>query len=212
MMVDLTWVRWTAVGLLLASGCSDDGVGVTPGGSTTGHSGASTSNGTPLTSDGSSGSPEGSGEGTSADSTSGPQGSGSSDGDATGTTVGDSTGEATDTTAGATTGSSGSDSGTDTGGSSSSDGGESTAGLGDTPVGQDCMADNDCMSGVCWDFADYDPFCGGAICSVGCKDNQDCVDAFGAVGAPAANNVTCGMDNRCVALESGLGAFFCAGG
>ena len=76
-------------------------------------------------------------------------------------------------------------------------------------LGQDCMQDSDCAQGVCWNFRDYDRFCGGRACSLPCQNNQECADAFALAGAPNAANATCGADGRCSPLSAGVGAFFC---
>jgi hypothetical protein len=78
------------------------------------------------------------------------------------------------------------------------------------PLGAVCAEDNECESGVCWDFADYDPWCGGAVCSITCVTNLDCELAFGAAGAPDPAGATCGYDLRCDPVGSGIGAFWCA--
>lgn len=117
------------------------------------------------------------------------------------------------------------DSGTDTGSSSDTAGdsttaaetgstegeGSTTASVGPLEIGDDCKADNQCMTGVCWDFSDYDPFCFGAVCSIECQNNGDCVQAFTEAGSPNAMGATCGGDGRCEGLGSGFGAFACAG-
>ena len=82
--------------------------------------------------------------------------------------------------------------------------------VGTLPLGTDCVDDIDCVTGVCWDFNDYDPYCGGAVCSALCVTDQDCINAFTAGGAPYPMSVTCGGDGRCDPLASGFGAFFCA--
>ncbi len=69
--------------------------------------------------------------------------------------------------------------------------------------------DGQCTTGVCWDFADYDPFCGGSTCSISCVTDTDCQNAFAAAGAPFPQNATCGFDHRCDPIGSGFGAFFC---
>jgi hypothetical protein len=60
---------------------------------------------------------------------------------------------------------------------------------------------------VCWDFNDYDPFCFGAVCSVTCQGDDDCVLAFDK--APNPGNAMCGNDKRCDPVGTGVGAFAC---
>ncbi len=75
---------------------------------------------------------------------------------------------------------------------------------------ENCTLDAECTTGVCWDFADYDPFCGGSVCSSNCVNDQQCQNVFAAAGAPFPQNVACGPDGRCDPIGSGFGAFFCA--
>ena len=85
----------------------------------------------------------------------------------------DTTGPATTTPSDTTMGLEGS-----TGPSESTDGGttigvgetgpvgSSSGGFGPLNIGDECMDDAECMTGVCWDFNDYDPMCFGTACSV----------------------------------------------
>jgi hypothetical protein len=77
-------------------------------------------------------------------------------------------------------------------------------------VGVDCAIDTDCSSNVCWNFHDYDPWCGGAVCSELCTTDQQCVNVFIAAGAPNPSGAFCGFDGRCDPMGTGMGAFFCA--
>lgn len=72
-----------------------------------------------------------------------------------------------------------------------------------------CSADDQCDTGVCWDFADYDPLCGGSTCSIECVSHSDCQSAFASAGAPNASAAQCGTDGRCDPIGTGFGAFFC---
>lgn len=140
---------------------------------------------------------------------------------------GTDTGPSDDTTSGSDSGpgeSSGGDSTGDTTGGSSSGGEESGTTEGESSsestgmpggplqVGEECDADADCMTLVCWDFNDYDPFCFGAACSVNCENNDECVAAMAAAGAPDPSASDCGPDGRCTTLGTGFGAYACAGG
>ena len=91
---------------------------------------------------------------------------------------------------------------------------EAGACAGDEPAGDPlgtagCEADDECSTGVCWDFANYDALCGGSACSTVCVDDQDCAAAFAAAGAENPLGATCGADGRCSPIGSGFGAFFC---
>lgn len=187
-------------------GCSDDSVGASGDAGGSGSTGAGTTTAPtmvePVSSSSSEGSTTGSETGTTAAGTTG------------GTTDGSSTAAGSDTGA-ETTGSSGTTGDSTTGGdtdSTSTQGEESTtASVGPLEVGDDCNADNECMTGVCWDFSDYDPACFGAVCSVECENNEDCVQAFTDAGSPDPDGAICGVDGRCAGLGSGFGAFACAG-
>ncbi len=78
------------------------------------------------------------------------------------------------------------------------------------PIGDPCVEDVDCATGVCWDFNDYDPWCFGAFCSDECVTTPDCVAIFTAAGAPSPSAATCGFDGRCDPVGTGFGAFACA--
>jgi len=77
-------------------------------------------------------------------------------------------------------------------------------------LGDPCSDDSECASAVCWDFADYDPLCFGAFCSLECDTTADCVAAYTAAGAPSPSAATCGFDGRCDPVGTGFGAFACA--
>ncbi|MCB9549703.1 MAG: hypothetical protein H6706_28180 [Myxococcales bacterium] len=76
-------------------------------------------------------------------------------------------------------------------------------------LGNDCRGDGDCASGICWDWSQYDAFCGGRACSVGCRNDADCEAAFRGAGAPSPGDSRCGADGRCTVIGTGFGAFFC---
>ena len=94
---------------------------------------------------------------------------------------------------------------TDPVGSSSSGGG-----FGPLAIGEACTDDADCMTGVCWDFADYDPLCFGTACSLNCVSDIECVNAMALAGAPNPMASSCGFDGRCSTLGTGFGAYACA--
>ena len=74
-----------------------------------------------------------------------------------------------------------------------------------------CTADDQCEKSVCWDFSDYDRFCGGSVCSAFCVDDADCQAEAASAGAPSPSGATCGSDNRCNLMGAGLGGpYFCA--
>ena len=77
------------------------------------------------------------------------------------------------------------------------------------PTGAACAADEACRSGHCWDFSDYDPYCGGTACTVTCGYDIDCETAFAAVGAPSPAGARCGVDGLCDPVATGLGSFYC---
>jgi hypothetical protein len=82
-----------------------------------------------------------------------------------------------------------------------------------SPVGSGgCTSDTDCASNVCWDFAEYDPLCGGTVCSVSCTTDAECVDAARTAGATSPDGAACGSDGRCDLVSTGLpgAAFVCA--
>ena len=102
--------------------------------------------------------------------------------------------------------------GSDAGGSDagSSDAGSSDGGRTGLPTGTTgCTSDAECASNVCWDFSDYDPYCGGTICSEMCATTADCVAAATAARASSPDRATCGSDNRCDFVGTGLGPFYC---
>ena len=87
---------------------------------------------------------------------------------------------------------------------------DDSASTGSLQLGDVCVEDNECESGVCWDFYDYDPYCGGAVCSITCVITQDCIDAFTVAGAADPNASGCGGDFRCTPIGTGFGAFWCS--
>ena len=87
---------------------------------------------------------------------------------------------------------------------------DDSASTGTLQLGDACVQDGECESGVCWDFADYDPYCGGAYCSIPCATTQQCIDAFTAAGAADPNASGCGADSRCTVIGTGFGPFWCS--
>ena len=88
--------------------------------------------------------------------------------------------------------------------------GPETTGVGELEIGAECEVDEDCVTGVCWDFNDYDPFCGGTACSASCETTEECVAIMTAAGAPFPGESVCGADERCTTLGTGFGLYFCA--
>ncbi len=80
------------------------------------------------------------------------------------------------------------------------------------PIGAECTQNQDCISGVCWNFADYDPWCGGAVCSDRCEDTEYCVELAFEAGAGDPTGALCGEDGLCDFVGAGLGDFWCADG
>ena len=126
----------------------------------------------------------------------------------------DTSGDTTDPGSSSSVDGTGTDSsGTDASSSSddsSSGSNSSDDGTGVLPTGSDCAEDNDCASGVCWDFNDYDELCFGAACSVECANDDECVLAFEEAGAQDPEASYCGRDGRCWVLGTGFGGFACA--
>lgn len=83
-------------------------------------------------------------------------------------------------------------------------------GSGGPPVGDDCEVDSDCVSNVCWDFSDYDPFCQGKVCSASCTIDDDCIEMATNAGAASPEEAQCGADQLCDFVGTGLGLFACA--
>lgn len=90
------------------------------------------------------------------------------------------------------------------GGDSGSDGSRSL------PTGETCMASGDCISGICWDFRDIDPLCGGRVCSESCTMDTECQDIARAQGASQPLRASCDRRGQCDFVGTGLGIFFCA--
>ncbi len=148
------------------------------------------------------------GSGSTGPSSTGPGPTSSAD---TTTDADSSTGPSDSTTGGESSGTTMGVSGPGSSSGSSSDGGPGDTGpLGPMQVGEDCMSDADCVTGVCWDFNDYDPFCFGSACSVLCQSDADCSAAMAAAGAPDPNGGGCGADGRCETLGTGFGQYVCA--
>ncbi len=80
------------------------------------------------------------------------------------------------------------------------------------PIGAECTENWDCSSGVCWDFADYDPWCGGAVCSDRCEDTDFCIELAFVADADSPTGAWCGEDGLCDFTGAGLGDFWCADG
>ena len=80
------------------------------------------------------------------------------------------------------------------------------------PIGFECTDDAECISGLCWDFADYDPWCGGAVCSDRCEDDGICIEYAAMAGASSPEDALCGFDGLCNFVSAGLGSFWCADG
>ena len=80
------------------------------------------------------------------------------------------------------------------------------------PIGMECTDNNECASGVCWDFANYDPWCGGAVCSDRCETTEACIDLAFFAGAGSPDGARCGEDGLCDFVGASLGAFWCADG
>jgi|GEM_PF-4316625 len=78
--------------------------------------------------------------------------------------------------------------------------------------GTGCGTDEQCQSGVCWDWADYDPWCGGMICSDRCESDEQCWEWADIAGASDPAGAACGEDGLCVLVGTGLGDFWCADG
>jgi hypothetical protein len=90
-------------------------------------------------------------------------------------------------------------------------GGESMLCVPGGATGDECMADADCASGVCWNFSDYDPCCFGTACSDACETDGDCQALAADAGATAPENARCGADGLCDLVGTGLGSWACAG-
>lgn len=190
---------------LLPLACSDDGVPAdeTSGGSTGGSSG--------MTSD-ITGTTQSTTFGTTAGDSTGPATATATAGDTTGTATTDaSTGgdasSGSDTTAGGSSGVGSSGSSSD---GSSSGGESSSGGSGTLEIGDECSADGECISGVCWDFNHYDNLCFGTACSGECSNDDDCVALMTDAGAPYPEGSSCGGDGRCSVVGTGFGSFACA--
>jgi hypothetical protein len=200
---------FVALALALPLACSDDGVPQDDTGSGVTGNEASATETNPTTDDPSTTSPSGTMTSTTDSSTTDPS---------TDTMPTTSPTDTTDDPSGSSSSADSSGTGTDTSGSSdgsSSESGSSESSSGEDtngvlPTGADCVEDNDCESGVCWDFSDYDQFCFGAACSVECASDDECVEAFEAAGAQDPESSFCGDDGRCWVVGTGFGAFACA--
>ena len=109
----------------------------------------------------------------------------------------------------ATTDTGTSDAATDTGTSDAATDASADSGSG-AAFGGRCTANADCATGLCWDFSDYDMFCGGKICSDMCTTDTDCQDKASAAGASSPADAQCLSDGTCDLVGAGIGAFFCA--
>jgi hypothetical protein len=71
-------------------------------------------------------------------------------------------------------------------------------------VGDDCGANDQCQSGVCWDYADIDPTCVGRMCSMPCGEDAQCVEAAREIQQRRAANGSffkpTGVSTRVVAM------------
>jgi hypothetical protein len=90
-------------------------------------------------------------------------------------------------------------------------GGETTICMPAGATGDECESDSDCASGICWNFSDYDPCCFGTACSDVCRTDADCIALAQEAGAAMPEDATCGADNRCDLVGTGLGSWACAG-
>ena len=79
-----------------------------------------------------------------------------------------------------------------------------------SPTGTpNCLFDDECEEGVCWDLKEYDPACDGSVCSLECATGTECQEAAEAVEAPLPEEARCGIDHRCDFLNTGLAIFVC---
>ena len=93
-------------------------------------------------------------------------------------------------------------------------GGDASQGGGDAPEPSptgtpNCLVDDECEEGVCWDLKEYDPACDGSVCSLECATDADCQEAAEAAEAPLPEEARCGLDVRCDFLNTGLAIFVC---
>lgn len=95
---------------------------------------------------------------------------------------------------------------------SSSGSSSSESGNGVLPTGDPCDADSDCASGVCWDWADYVPECGGTACSASCQSDEECEQLILDANGENPAGAFCGKDGRCWMQGTGFGQYFCEGG
>jgi hypothetical protein len=197
--------------LLCAAACSDDGV---PADETTGagdsgdaaEASASASATDPTTQTTSVTATD-----TSPSTTDDPTNSTATDTDPGNDTTGDATGPG-ETSTGESSGSSDSGSSdSSSSDSSSSDSSSSTdeSGNAGAPVGDPCVADGDCSTGICWDFSDYDALCSGTACSGPCDTDEDCAQLILDAGGAYPDESFCGEDGRCSMIGTGFGAFAC---
>ena len=73
-----------------------------------------------------------------------------------------------------------------------------------------CTMDSECAENVCWDFNDFDEYCGGTVCSRACTGDAECVTAATAASAANPENASCASDNTCDFVGTGLGLFVCS--
>lgn len=213
MIFNLEWTRRCIVGLLLfAAACSDDGVPAqetsASGSGSEGTVGTTVADPTTQTTSVT--------VSTTADSTDPADTTDPTQGMTTVDTSGGESGAPIDTdasTSSAATSGTSESTGTSTG-DSTTDNSTSSAetDTGGLPVGDPCGSDQQCATGVCWDFADYDPFCGGTACSDNCKSDQQCEQMIADAGGEDPSASFCGKDGRCWMQGTGFGQYFCQGG
>lgn len=90
------------------------------------------------------------------------------------------------------------------------DGGpDDTGHAGGAEIAEPCEDGADCVSGVCWDYAEHDEMCGGKACSSPCSTSDACRDLATEAGAATPLNATCGADDQCNFVGTGLGEWVC---
>ena len=77
------------------------------------------------------------------------------------------------------------------------------------PIGVVCSGASDCVSGVCWDFAQRDSLCSGKVCSSSCSGDEQCRGLAASAGAAEASRATCDSQDECDFVGTGLGRFLC---
>ena len=89
-------------------------------------------------------------------------------------------------------------------------GGQAWLCLPPSEMGELCQDDLQCQSGICWDINAHDPFCFGGLCSAQCVTDQDCIDLATEAEIPLPDEATCGADQLCNLLCTGVGGYVCA--